>query len=343
METHNRTVLVTGVAGLMGSRFAKHLLSKGNVHIIGIDNLSGGYLDNVPPGVEFHHADAATCDLDAIIADRTIDVVVHYAALAWECLSPFMRKATHMSNLIATTNVINACIKHNVGRLVYASSMSIYGDQIPPFDESMPGKPIDPYALSKYASMLDIQIAGTQHGLDWCILIPRNVYGVGQDLLDPYRNFIGICLYKALHDDPLTIYGDGLQVRSFTYIDDILEPMWQACVSPAASHEVINLGGIVKSTILDAANTVLDVVGQGSVVHLPPRYEVREAFATWQKSVELLGFDHRTSLREGVTEMWAWAQKFKGHPRRIFQSYELDVGLYPQWKPEALVNGYWKT
>jgi len=343
------TVLITGIAGLMGSRLADWIIENHpDVTVIGVDDLSGGYIDNVPENALFQQVDISNgSELDAWFKLYKPDVVYHFAAYAAECLSPFIRKYNYTNNLVATANVVNLCIKYNVKRLVFTSSMAVYGKAEPPFAEHLIPNPIDPYGVAKMACERDIQIAGEQHGLDWCILRPHNVYGVKQNIWDPYRNVIGIFMYKVLNNDRITIFGDGLQERAFSYIDDILEPMWKAGVGLRASKQIINLGGTESNTILDVANSVRDAaINSGTeveaFVYLPPRHEVREAYSTYSKSVKLLDFDHKTDLKDGVRKMWEWAIEQPQRKRQIWSSYEIDEGLYSYWKPEALKDGYWK-
>lgn len=337
-------VLITGVAGLLGSRLAEHLINtKPGVTVVGVDDLSGGYTENIPNGVVFYRYDVGNPpNLDRVFAGHKFDVVYHFAAYAAECVSPFIRQYNYTNNLLNTANIVNLCIKYNVGRLVFTSSMSVYGEGTPPFDELQPRRPIDPYGIAKAACEMDIEVAAAQHGLDYCILRPHNVYGRNQNLWDSYRNVLGIWMYKQLHGDPMTIFGDGLQARAFSAMTDILEPLWVAGTDPKASRQIINIGGIHETSIKDAAGILQDVMGGGTIIHLPPRHEVKYAYPTHQKSVDLLGFEHVTDLHTGLTEMWQWAQLQPKRERFVWKEYELDVGVYDYWKPDALKDGYWK-
>lgn len=128
--------------------------------------------------------------------------------------------------MLSTDNIIKECIKHNVERLIYTSSMSVYGygkNDGTPFDEEDLPYPIDPYGISKYACEMNIKAMGEHFGLDWCIVRPHNVYGVKQNIWDKYRNVLGIWMYQILNNKPILIYGDGEQTRAFSYIDDCLE------------------------------------------------------------------------------------------------------------------------
>ena len=193
----------------------------------------------------------------------------------------------------------------------------------------MPG---DPYGIAKYACELDIKAAGMQHGLDWCIIRPHNVYGAKQNIWDRYRNVLGIWMVQHMNGEPMTIYGDGMQTRFFSYIDDSLEPLWKAAVVPEASKNIINLGGIVGYTISEANLVLRDVIGGGEVKYMEGRYEAKHTAPTWQKSVDILGFEHKTHLRDGLEKMWKWAQSQKKRPIQSFDKYELEKGIYSYWK-----------
>lgn len=333
---HNKkTIVITGVAGLIGSRMADWILEHyGNEYdIIGIDDLSGGYIENVDTRVLLHPIDCNSDSVNDIFERHRPEYVFHFAAYAAEGLSPFIRRFNYTNNLLATANIVNACIKHGVKRLVFTSSMAVYGEGTPPFSEDAQPNPIDPYGVAKYACEQDIQIAGLQHGLDWCIIRPHNVYGIKQNIWDKYRNVLGIWMYQHLNGKPMTIYGDGLQVRSFSYIDDCLEPLWKAATEPQASKQIINLGGIHEIPIL-VANMILrdNVIGDGTVIHLEPRHEVKHAFPTYDKSIELLGYSDKTTLVDGLTNMWEWAKKQPQREQFVWDQYEIDKGIYSFWK-----------
>jgi len=328
-----KSILITGVAGLLGSRLADWLLTnKKEYRIIGIDNLSGGYIENIPSGVKFYNVDLATGDLSTIFSENDIEYVFHLAAYAAEGLSPFIRMFNYSNNLVATANVVNNCIIYNTKRLVFTSSMATYGVGTPPFDESHQPAPIDPYGVAKYACELDIQIAGEQHGLDWCIIRPHNVYGLNQNIWDKYRNVLGIWMYQKLIGEPFSIFGTGEQLRAFTYIDDILEPLWLTATKPEASKQIINLGGTKEYSIKEAAELLADIVGGHEIQYHEARHEVKLAFATHDKSKEILGFEDKTSLRDGLQKMWDWAKKQPKRERFQWEEYEVEKGMYSFWK-----------
>ena len=329
-----KTILITGVAGLLGSRLADWIIeNKPEYTVIGVDDLSGGYKENINPKVKFWQMNLIDHPIDNIFNTHKIDYVFHFAAYAAEGLSPFIRTYNYDNNLKSTARIVNECIKHDVKRLVFTSSMAVYGhgyDDI--FNEDQQQAPIDPYGVAKYACEMDIQIAGEQHGLDWCIIRPHNFYGRNQNIWDKYRNVLGIWMYQHLNNMPMTIFGDGKQVRAFSYIDDSLEPLWNAAVTPKASKEIINLGGIKEYSIKESLETLIEVIGEGEITYLEARHEVKHAVPTWQKSVDILGFEYKTNLKEGLTQMWNWAKNQPMRDRFVWDKYEIEKGLYNFWK-----------
>lgn len=326
-----KTILITGNAGLIGGRFSKYIIDNYGCEVIGIDNFSGGYKENVHDKVIQYDIDILE-DIDFIFKKHRPEYVFHFAAYAAEGLSPFIRKYNYKTNLIGTANIINNCIKYNIKRLIFTSSMSVYGvGENGAFDETQVPNPIDPYAISKYACEMDIKVAGEQHGLDWCIIRPHNVYGIGQNIWDKYRNVIGIWMFQVLNNQPMTIYGDGSQTRAFSFIDDILEPLWVSSYKDSASKQIINLGGIYEYTINEANKELMDIAG-GDVVYLEKRHEVHYAVSTYQKSIDILGFSQNTNLRNGLKQMWDWAKKQPKRERFEWDKYEIDNKIYSYWE-----------
>jgi len=327
-------VLITGVAGLLGSRLADWIIeNKPEVQVIGVDDLSGGYLENINPKVELWQMNLVEHPIENIFEFHKIDYVFHFAAYAAEGLSPFIRGYNYDNNLKATAKIVNQCINHNIKRLVFTSSLAVYGHGDGGiFDESQQQAPIDPYGVAKYGCEMDIQIAGEQHGLDWCIIRPHNVYGVKQNIWDKYRNVLGIWMFQHLNGEDMTIFGDGEQTRAFSYIDDTLEPLWNSAIRPEASQEIINLGGIKEISINEASSVLLQVIGKGTRTYLEPRHEVRHAIPSFEKSIHLLGFEHKTNLSEGLYKMWEWAKTQPNRKQFIWPEYELEKGIYSFWK-----------
>lgn len=298
-------ILITGSAGFIGSNLAHWLLANTDHDVIGIDNMATGFYDNMPElsdRFHFHYYNVSVDPLEFIFENYKPDVCFHLAAYAAEARSNRIRVFNHSNNTVGTSAVINACINHKT-KLVFTSSVAVYSGQAPFSEETTPN-PIDEYGLSKYMSELSIKIAGDQQGLDWCIVRPRNVYGPNQSLWDSARNVMGIWMNQIRKGQPMTIFGTGQQKRAFTYIGDILEPLYKAA---SISKEIINLGSGRARSVLEANLTLGDIAQYGDVDYLPARHEVEEAWCLTDKSEKLLGFVEKTDLHAGLSKMWEWA------------------------------------
>ncbi len=326
---------MTGVAGVLGSRLAHWLVENTSHEIVGIDDLSGGYIENVHRKVDFRKGNLVDLGaLQHLFHETKPEIVYHFAAYAAEGLSPFIRKFNYENNLIASANLITCSIQYNIKRFVFASSMSVYGNIYkPPFSEDLQQCPTDPYAIAKYAVELDLRVAYEQHGLNYTIIRPHNFYGVNQNIWDKYRNVLGIWIYQLINDQRPTIFGDGMQVRAFSYVDDSIIPFWNASQNDKCIGEIVNLGGIKEYTIKEACETLLEVTeAKVSPLYLEPRHEAKYAWSTWDKSVELLGFEHKIDLKEGLSIMWNWARTQPNRSRFEWEAFELDKGVYKYWK-----------
>ena len=328
-------ILVTGIAGLLGSRLADWIIKNTDHQVVGIDDLSGGYVENIPQGCNFYAENIVNLSkIKEIFEKEKPDIVYHFAAYAAEGLSPFIRKYNYENNLIASTNLITSAIQHGVKRFVFASSMSVYGDKYePPFSEELQQFPIDPYGIAKYSVEQDLRVAYEQHGLEYTIVRPHNFYGVNQNIWDKYRNVLGIWMYQIMNEMQPTIFGDGEQRRAFSYVDDSIIPFWNASQKDECVNQTINLGGIKDYSINEACSILLKVTGTKlKPVYLEQRHEAKHAWSTWDKSVDLLEFDHKVDLEEGLTKMWEWAKSQPNRERFVWENYELDKGLYKYWK-----------
>jgi len=336
-------IVITGVAGLVGANFCEYVLNNKDTlninKVFGVDDLSGGYIENLPlDNIHFHFikADLTNNDdqklIENIFEKNKISYIFHYSAYAAEGLSPFIRQFNYISNIIPTTFLINMSIKYNIKRFIFTSSMATYGRNTTPFTEDMIPNPIDPYGIAKYACEMDLKTAYEQHGLEYCIILPHNIFGKYQNIWDPYRNVLGIWMYQALSNKPFTIYGDGEQTRAFSYIDDILPCLWRAAVSPNAKNQRINLGGKHHITLNNAAKLVAEITGTNNIIHLEPRHEVKHAWSSHDKSEKILGYTENTSIKQGLKLMWNWAKKQPPKQPQYWKQYELDKDLYSYWK-----------
>ena len=338
MSRRNRMIIVTGAAGLFGINFIQFLLRETKESVLGIDSLFGGNKDYLPvdPRFQFLQGDLSDESFQKVLQatifkKESVDYIFHFAAYAAEGLSPFIRCFNYKNNVLSTAFIVNMCIEYNVKRLVFTSSMAVYGKQTPPFDERMTPAPVDPYGVAKYMAEMDIQIASEQHGLEYCIIRPHNVYGPYQNIWDPYRNVLGIWMYKSTKAIPLTIYGDGEQERAFSYIEDILPCLWKAATSEKARNQIINLGGCTAYTLKNAAELMRDITGNEHIIHLEARHEVKHAFSTYEKSIECLDFQDKTSLREGLQKMWNWVKEQPERQQKRWDTFEITKQIYSYW------------
>lgn len=331
-----KSILITGVAGLIGSRMADWIIENHpEYEVVGIDNLFGGYIENVNKKVVFYKRELGEDNISDIFEKHDIEYVYHFAAYAAEGLSYFMPVFNDKNNMLSTDNILKECVKHNVKRLVYTSSMAVYGEGIEEgriFDENDRPHPIDPYGMSKYACERNIEIIGNNFGLDWCIIRPHNCYGEKQNIWDKYRNVLGIWMYQILNNEPMLIYGDGEQTRAFSFIDDCLEAFWNAAVREEASKQIINLGGEYAYSINEAAKTLCEITGYDKVEYREARHEVKHATTTADKSKKILGYKQSTTLKNGLTQMWEWAKTQPKREQFKWENYEIEKGIYTYWK-----------
>ena len=328
-------VLITGVAGLLGSHFSRHLLDNG-YEVIGIDNLFGGYVENIDPRVHFYQMDLFNDeDLNEIFAYERPDYVYHFAAYAAVGLSPFIRNFNYTNNIICSTNVINCCINFDVKKLVFASSMDVYGDQTPPFTEDLQPQPMSPYGIAKYTVEMDLKNAYNQFGLQYTIIRPHNIVGIYQNIWDKYRNVIGIWIRRAIAGEPLLIYGDGVHSRAFSDVKYYMQPFEQCMLEDKTNQQIINIGADKVYTLNDVANAIVNIAKsfniEASIEYVEPRHEVLHAFCNHDKAKQLLNFKDETKLDRVIFEMFAWALK---EPNREIKrmDYEITKNMYNFWK-----------
>jgi UDP-glucose 4-epimerase len=326
-------VLITGVAGLLGTHLSRHLLNQGH-EVIGIDNFSGGYRDFVDPNVDLYVTDLDDADAVAGVFNMAKpDYVYHFAAYAAEGLSPFIRNFNYTNNVLCSINVVNECLKHDVKKLIFTSSMAVYGVGHPPFTEDQQPAPVDPYGIAKYTVEQDIKQANNQFGLNFTLVRPHNVVGIYQNIWDRYRNVIGIWIRQILNGQSITIFGDGTQKRAFSDICFYMDPFTR--LMEEYNGETFNIGADQEYRIIDAANLLNNVAKKygfsSSINHLEPRHEVKDAFSDHTKAKRLLSFVDGTDLEKVMNDMFVWA---KDQPERTVKTipYEVEKGMYSFWK-----------
>jgi UDP-glucose 4-epimerase len=326
-------VLVTGVAGFIGSHVADHCLAQG-LTVVGVDDLSGGVRENIPAGVHFVEGDLRD---PAVVAQLWSEAgpfehVYHLAAYAAEGLSHFVRRFNYATNLMASMNLINAAVNHGTRTFVFASSIAVYGAGQTPLRECMEPRPEDPYGISKYAVELDLQAAHRQFGLDYIIFRPHNVYGDRQNIADRYRNVIGIFMNQAMQGQPMTIFGDGQQTRAFSHVDDVAPVIAQSPFVPAARNEVFNVGADSPFSVLQLGETVARAMGvEPRFNFLPARNEVVHAISDHTKARSVFQARAAVDLESGIQRMAAWARLRGPQPMSTFGDIEVRKNLPTAW------------
>jgi UDP-glucose 4-epimerase len=327
-------VLVTGGAGFIGAHVARHLL-EADRDVVVLDDLSGGYAANVPAGATFVEGSVTNPELvDDLFREHGFTHVFHIAAYAAEGLSHFIRRFNYTQNLVGSMNVINSAIRaETVERFVFTSSIAVYGPGQTPMTEAITPEPEDPYGIAKYAVELDLAAAQRMFGLEYTIFRPHNVYGELQNIADTYRNVIGIFMNQLQTGRPMTIFGDGLQTRAFTHIDDVAPVIARSIDVPAAANETFNVGADTPYTVLDLARTVARVldVPDPEIDFLPARQEVVHAFSDHAKLHGVFGEQPPVSLEDGLRRMAEWVEEVGVRPPVRFDSVEILRNLPPSW------------
>lgn len=330
------TSLVTGGAGFMGAHVADHLLALGH-DVVVLDDLSGGFRENVPTGATFVQGSIVDHELiNRLFGRHSFDYVYHLAAYAAEGLSHFIKRFNYNNNLVGSVNLVNAAINHNVKCFVFTSSIAVYGAGQSPMSEDMIPIPEDSYGISKLAVEQELRVSHEMFGLDYVVFRPHNVYGERQNIGDRYRNVVGIFMNQLLRGEPMTIFGDGTQQRAFTHIDDVA-PIIAGCVDvPAAHNQIFNVGADVPHTVNELAQVVAEAIGKPCEVnHLDARNEVKIAFSDHSKAERAFGKRTKTSLVEGVHAMAAWVREHGARESNIFEGIEVSRNMPPSWAKVA--------
>ena len=331
--TPGAQVLVTGAAGFIGSHVAEQCLRLG-LKVIATDDLSGGFLENVPRGAEWIAGDLRDPDFCAALWNgRKIEVVYHLAAYAAEGLSHFIRRYNYQTNLVASMNLLNEAVNHEASCFVFASSIAVYGRGQTPMNEEMVPEPEDPYGISKYAVELDLKAAHEMFGLDYIVFRPHNVYGERQNIADRYRNVVGIFMNQALQGAPMTVFGDGLQTRAFSHVDDVAPLIAESPLLEQARNKVFNVGADTPYTVLELARQVANGFGiEPRIEHLPARNEVVHAFSDHARARAVFNPKAPVDLATGIQRMAAWVRT-RGPARAVtFSNIEVTKNLPPSWR-----------
>ena len=316
-------VLVTGGAGFIGSHLSRRLLANGHAVSV-VDNEFNGRRENVPAGASFHFDDVTRpAEVEPIFA-RGLDAICHIAGQVSIIRSFSDPVADLRTNVEGTLKILQLCLKYKVPRLLYASSMTLYGDcRNIPTPESEPCHPDSYYGITKHAAERYVHATAMRPDLGFEFRVTSlrmfSVYGPGQALDNPYQGVLGIFLGNLLRSEPITIDGDGEQTRDFVYIDDIVDGWIRALDYPAASG-VFNLGGGRSLSINQLAERAIAAFG-----HPPGGYKIvraatrpgeqRKVQADIRQARSVLGWEPRTTFEAGLAQTVLWArQEFAAQP-----------------------------
>jgi UDP-glucose 4-epimerase len=326
-------VIVTGGAGFIGSHVAAELLRRGH-RVTVLDDLSGGFIDNLAEGVEFVQGSITDAALvNGLFERERFEYVYHLAAYAAEGLSHFIKRFNYTNNLIGSVNLINAAVNTGARRFVFTSSIAVYGASPElPMTEETPAHPEDSYGIAKLAVEQELKVSRDMFGLDYVIFRPHNVYGEMQNIGDKYRNVVGIFMNQILQGKPMTVFGDGLQTRAFSYVGDIVPVMADAIQTPAACNQVFNVGADQFYSVNALAEAVARAMGvEPRIAHVPARNEVAHAYSSHDKVRAVFGERRLHSLEEGLGRMAEWVKRHGARSSQKFKDIEVTKNFPQAW------------
>lgn len=328
--------LVTGIGGFIASHVADHLLQMGH-SVVGIEDLSGGFKENIPKGCIWYEGSITDSRLvNGIFEEERPDYVFHLAAYAAEGLSHFIKRYNYMNNVVGSVNLINAAVNYGVRRFVFTSSIAVYGSGRVPFTEDIIPQPEDSYGIAKYAVEQELKASHEMFGLDYTIFRPHNVYGERQNIGDKYRNVVGIFMNQCLKGEDMTVFGDGTQQRAFTYIDDVAPLIAASAEMEETKNQTFNIGASTPMSVNELACNVREVITDGALTsgikRLPARNEVKIAFSSHEKLADV--FPHRpiTPLKVGLQKMAAWVKQHGARESKPFKNIEITKNLPESWR-----------
>lgn len=327
------TSLITGGAGFIGSHVAEALTAAGEAVVV-LDDLSGGFRENlVNPGI--HFVEGSINDpalIEHLFKTYSFEHVYHLAAYAAEGLSHFIKRFNYQNNLIGSINLINAAVNYGVKTFVFTSSIAVYGSGPSPLHEELVPHPEDSYGIAKFAVEQELAISHEMFGLDYIIFRPHNVYGERQNIGDRYRNVVGIFMNQIMQGKPMSIYGDGEQLRAFTHISDVAPIIARSVHVPKAKNQIFNIGSDQPFSINQLAQWVaaaMDV--EPHIQHYPARNEVKVAFSSHEKLRRVFDLPEPVALTVGLERMAEWVWQAGVRSGTSFENIEISKNLPEIW------------
>lgn len=270
-----KSVLITGAAGNIGSALVKALLDRGTYSVVGVDDLSTGSRAKLPdsgPNFRFIKANVNDWkDISPVFSVQKFDYVFHFAAVVG-VLRTLSNPLSVLRDIDGIKNVLSLAKNTAAERVFFSSSSEVYGEpvSVPQNEESTPLNSRLPYAIVKNLGEAYFRSYNDEHGLSYTIFRFFNTYGPNQS-----EDFVVPRFLKAaMAGEPISVYGDGLQSRTFLYIDDNVETMVRCMENASYVNDVLNIGSDVEMSVVDLAKLIIDEVGSTSrIIHLPPLKE----------------------------------------------------------------------
>lgn len=328
-----KKILVTGGAGFIGSHLVDKLIGA-NYHVFVIDDLSGGKKGNVNSKAIFFKCDLRdAAKTDNIIKKIKPELVFHLAANAAENKAQFSPIDITSRNWNTFINTLVSSLRVGMKRIVVTSSIAVYGSLQTPFKETDKPEPEDLYGISKLAMEEALKVLSKVHNFEYVITRPHNIYGPRQNMSDLYRNVVTIFMNSLLKKESYYIYGDGNQRRCFSYIDDVIEALFNTGFGNFHGM-TFNIGADKDHSINELSKVIQDVTDIKILpIHTDERpQEVKKAVADHTLAKKYLGYKDKTSLLEGIKSTWDYAKKL-GPQEYKFDEVEIDSPLLPRnWK-----------
>lgn len=297
--------LITGGAGFIGSHIAEELLKLKKGEVVVFDNLSVGKKSNIPKGCKFIKGDIRN-PKDILKASKGVDIIFHDAAFVSIRASFDMLKHEIDNNVYGTLNVLEAAVENKVKKLVFASSMAVYGEpKSLPVKEDSRLNPSSPYGLSKLRGELYCKIFQDKYGLDTTVLRYFNTFGIRQTPSD-YVGVTTTFINQALDKKPMTIFGDGKQTRDFVWVRDIARANILAAFSKKSKGEIFNIASGKEVAINDVADAINKYLGNGKVYISKPGGEISKIRASIDNANKILGYKPEGDLLKMLPTLINW-------------------------------------
>lgn len=323
-------VLVTGGAGFIGSHVVDALVGM-KQEVTVLDDLSAGARENVHPKAGFVLGSITDHQLvRSLFQVARFSHVFHLAAYEAEGLSSFVKRFNYQNNLIGSVNLLNAAVTYGVSRVVFTSSVAVYGCRAGPLTEDLAPEPMDSYAIAKYAVERELAVCLHMFRLEYVVFRPHSLFGERQNLDNCHDNAVGAFTSQLSRGNTLTVYGDGEQTRGFTYIGDVATAIARSAFVPQARNQVFNIGGDQRIRIHELAGEIGRALGITPIIrHLPAREEPAEPRCSHRKIESVLGWRAKTTIREGLSRMAPWVKTQLARPNPGVGGMETRKNLPP--------------